>query len=134
MLKSTGSAVGILVNVEFNDEELTKRLDPANATPGDGRDNIVVVSSKWDTYVRAGYVDRRRHAKLFSNCIIFTVLSGTREYKIKLFTNGKFLFNKLVKDMSDIKQPLQDLVTYLTPHFHNPISIAEMRLVMRTIV
>jgi len=160
ILNSTSCVDGVLKNVEFHEQDFTECLNPFYAEPGCGRDNVVIVDSNWGRYVREGYTgvaarvksNRGRKPKQkvrknrkvqgngskFNSCIQFAVLSDPdaigkgKEYKIKVFRNGKFQIpGVLTEDMSDVQQPLKDLATYLDAYFLDPVEIVSIASVMR---
>lgn len=56
----------------------------------------------------------------------------TKEYKIKVFRNGKFTVpGVLCEDLSDLKSPISDLQQYLEKQFWKNIEIIEMGTTMR---
>jgi hypothetical protein len=160
MLNSTCCVEGVFSNVTFHEQDFTEYLDPLYAEPGDGRDNIVLVDSNWGRYMKEGYVgtvarvksNRGRKPKpktkknrkvqgngsKFNSCIQFSVLCDAesigkgKEYKIKVFRNGKFQVpGILTEDMSDTIQPLTDLAMYLDAYFLDPVEVCNLKSYMR---
>lgn len=159
---STSCVDGNLSGVSFHEEDFTACLDPNLAIHGSARVVIVdsnygkFIRDGYTGLVKKPKSNRGRKPKQkektgrkvqgngskFNSCIQFTVLGTVppiddmeeriKEYKIKLFRNGKFQIpGVLTEDMSDAKNPLDDLIEYLDAYFLEPIQLIRLVPVMR---
>lgn len=153
LLPSTLTAVGSIENVKINEKDFIEVIKEKKILKPGG--NVQKATCNYGTVQSKDYKQKEQkkksnrgrkpkppnnsnrvkqgNGKCFSSQITFDVFSVEKNkyYKIKLFRNGMIQIPGVLNtDMSDIKQPINDLINVLSGVFEN-VSLIELYSIMR---